>query len=175
MLHESTRLLTRDGYVQLGNAVSTSHTPSIEHPHVQRVPYVGEVLYIYSEQGDAPLVCTPNLMILAKGEGFAPSWTRACDIGRGCYIGVPIPATVEGFSATDILTKQLACISSGVCRAVRSTSLDDESAPGDAVFDKNVCWFRVHDIETTNEPAQFVYKVSRCIASNIHCADFFTN
>jgi len=186
MLHSSMFILTRDGYRSISSLsngqMERYDSGCVTDPTVHRRPYLGEVVYIYTEQGDHPLICTPCQYLLTKSRGSSPAWTKAGTIGRGVYVGTPIPEKFEGYcdqshnrpcpsNRETLLSRQLQCICSGVCRAVRSSDLDEESSRGDILFDEKYCWYKVHDVETSNEPGTFMYHTTVCIANNVCCVD----
>ena len=184
MLHSSMFILTTQGDTDPASLIRKQvdrkdPNGSITDPLIQRRPYRGSIVYIYTEQGDHPFICTSDQCLLVKTRGSRATWMKASHVGRGAYLGTPIPEKFEGFvdctqtvDRETLLEKQLECISSGICRAVRAHDLDEESSKGDILFDDKFCWYKVHDVETSNEPGEFMFHTSVCIANNVCCTDF---
>jgi hypothetical protein len=180
MLDSSMLVLTEDGYRQVADLArkpGVAHS-TISRPTIRRRPYRGKVVYLYTEQGDDPFVCTPDHRLLVKTHDGHVRWLRAADVTRGSYIGTVIPDIFEGYGSSiardkrRLLENQLGSITSGVCRAVRDTGMDDESSQSDTFLDESFCWYKVHDLESSTEPGTFMYHTSTCIANNICCVDF---
>lgn len=170
MIAPEVPVLTTEGYtVQPRFAMG----PGNMKTRVYLVPYKGIVYHIFTEQGDNPLVCTPDQYIMTRNNTGGVTWKRAKNIQRGMYVGMPIPKAIDGVENTDaILLRQLKSIYAGIPRAIRKDSLDDPSAVGDVILDETFCWFRVHDLEVSKEPFTLMHSSKVCIANNTCCMEF---
>jgi len=151
MIHPSTRVLGKFGY----GPVSLS-------PHLA-VPssWTGLLYYIFSEQSSSPIICTASTEVLTRSPKGLAIWKRVSDLERSMYIGAPMSLmeTVSDRESTDVYKRQAWTVVIGHPRSVRHECLDDESAPGDVLIDPKRAWFKVHDIETSSEPATVLYRI----------------
>ena len=176
MLDASMMVLTKRGYRRVADVAGDPlRDKTISNPAIRRRPYRGKVIYLYTDQGDHPFICTPDHRLLVKSRGERARWCKAADVTRGVYVGTLVPDIFDGFTPqmTDhrsLLEQQLGCIASGVCRAVRTSDLDAESSRSDTHLDDRFCWFKVHDLETSVESG-FMFHTSACIANNVCSVD----
>lgn len=166
MIHPVTRVLGKFGY---GPVSLSSHlaTP---------MSWSGLLYYIFTEAGSYPMICTKSSEFMVRSQKGAPVWTRVSDIERGMYIGSPMDMIriAADKESSDVYKRQAWSFVIGHPRSVRHDRLDSESAQGDIMFDKKRVWFKVHDIETSSEPATVMYRVidTPVLAQNILVRDY---
>ena len=166
MIHPATRVFGTFGYGPI--------TLSL---HLARpVSWTGFVYYIFSEQGTHPLICTPRTEFMVRSPKGTAIWTCAQDLKHGMYIGSDMSRIrqVAEWDSTDAYRQQAWSIVIGHPKSVRVDTLDEESAPGDTLFDTKRIWFKIHDIETSYEPTCMMYRIleHQCpLAQNIMVRD----
>jgi hypothetical protein len=77
------------------------------------------------------------------------------------YIGTPMSniRAIADSESSDVYRRQAWSFVIGHPRSIRGTTLDDESSTGDVLFDQKRIWFKIHDIETSTEPAMLMYRI----------------
>jgi hypothetical protein len=165
MIHPATRVFGTFGYGPVSLSLHLAAPSS----------WSGLVYYVFSEQSSFPLICTPSTEFMVRSPKGLPLWTQVKDLERGMYIGTPMSniRAIADSDSSDVYRRQAWSFVIGHPRSIRGNTLDDESATGDVLFDQKRIWFKVHDIDTSNEPTMLMYRVldRPILAQNLVCRD----
>jgi len=175
---EGTLVLTDKGYIAIERISPRVHSVMTHTGLFRRVTHhlssvsKGCLVYIYTEHGDRPFACPGEHMLYVRTErNPTPLWLAAQDLQRGVhYVGLPLTTcyTHYGDDCGDdaspyakALEEQRHLAHMGHPQGIyEEVCSGGECARGDVVIDDSYCWFRVVDVECTNEPSFEVHTLA---------------